>query len=164
MECSDSISELLLKVASLIPISHYLLGIWIISFIFWYNFLEIHIISDLFNGFRGNPVSLTFNTCSEIYHNVVSKCSILHGRYLVTPWLASPHLQTSFLNFLGRPPKFTYKRQLFITPDGGTIAFDWLMPSDVNRGSSYRSNVISKEDTTPIVIVIPGLMSDSDSP
>ncbi|PIA41004.1 hypothetical protein AQUCO_02300049v1 [Aquilegia coerulea] len=164
--CSDccSISELVLKAASLIPISHYLLGIWIISFICCYNFLEIHIISDFFNGFRGNPVSLTFNSSSQIYQNVVSKCSILHGRYLVTPWLASPHLQTSFLNFLGRPPKFTYKRQLFLTPDSGTIAFDWLMPSEVTRSFSHRSNAISKEDTTPIVVVIPGLMSDSDSP
>lgn len=31
-------------------------------------------------------------------------------RYLATPWLASPHLQTLFLSISGRPPSFTYGR------------------------------------------------------
>lgn len=100
---------------------------------------------------------------SEIYSQVVSKCKILGGRYLPTPWLSSPHLQTAFLNFFGRPPRFSYTRQLFNTPDGGTIAFDWLRPSDVIRGPVHTSNVISQDDTTPIVLVIPGLMSDSSA-
>ncbi|KAF9603573.1 hypothetical protein IFM89_037072 [Coptis chinensis] len=163
MDPSDSITELLLKAAALIPITHYLLGIWIIFLIFMYIFLEVHIFQDFLNGFRGNPVTLTYNSCSEIYDGVVSKCRILHGRYLVSPWLSSPHLQTVFLNFFGNPPRFSYRRQLFTTPDGGTIALDWLMPSDVAPAASYMSNSISKDDRTPIVMVIPGLMSDSAS-
>jgi len=31
-------------------------------------------------------------------------------RYLATPWLASPHLQTLFLSISGRPPSFTCRR------------------------------------------------------
>jgi hypothetical protein len=29
---------------------------------------------------------------------------------VATPWLASPHIQTCFLNFHGLPPVFTYTR------------------------------------------------------
>nr|GFA32661.1 embryogenesis-associated protein EMB8-like [Tanacetum cinerariifolium] len=65
---------------------------------------------DLLTGFRGQRVELTFNTCSTLYHEVVSKCTLLHGRYLSTPWLTSPHLQTTFLRFFGRPPVFNYRR------------------------------------------------------
>ena len=31
-------------------------------------------------------------------------------RYCATPWLSSPHVQTVFLNFNGRPPVFSYRR------------------------------------------------------
>lgn len=43
----------------------------------------------------------------------------------------------------------------------GTIALDWLLPSDVAGGFSDTSMIIPKDDTTPIVVVIPGLTSDS---
>ncbi|KAA8536574.1 hypothetical protein F0562_029052 [Nyssa sinensis] len=163
IETSDSPYQLLLEAASLIPISHYLLCFLCISLVFLYNLLEIHILQDLFTGFRGQSVSLTFNSCSEVYQEVASKCRILHGRYLATPWLSSPHLQTAFLSFFGRPPVFSYRRQLFRTSDGGTIALDWLMNSDVSEAAFQVNNIILKDDKTPIVIVIPGLTSDSSS-
>ncbi|THG00930.1 hypothetical protein TEA_001333 [Camellia sinensis var. sinensis] len=107
---SDSPYRLLLTAASLIPISHYLLGFLFICLVYLYNFLEIHFLGDLFTGFTGQPVSLIFNSCSDVYQEVVSKCPILHGRYLSTPWLSSPHLQTFFLSFFGQPPTFNYRR------------------------------------------------------
>ncbi|XP_010256321.1 PREDICTED: embryogenesis-associated protein EMB8 [Nelumbo nucifera] len=162
-EVPVSALELLLQAASLIPILYYVLGSLFVLVVFLYNFLEFHFVRDLLHGFRGDPVSLTFNSFSEIYEGVVSKCRILHGRYLATPWLSSPHFQTAFLNFFGRPPFFSYRRQLFHTPDGGTVALDWLMHSDVTRGASHMNTTISKDDKTPILVVIPGLTSDSAS-
>ncbi|XP_021300122.1 embryogenesis-associated protein EMB8 isoform X2 [Herrania umbratica] len=153
----------------LIPISHYLLAFSVIWAAYLYNFLEIHFFQDLFSGFRGAPVSLTSHPSSPIYNDVVSKCRILHGRYLATPWLSSPHFQTAFLNFFGNPPVFSYNRQLFHASDGGTIALDWLTSSDVPRSTFEMNNAIStndaisKDDTTPVVVVIPGLTSDSAS-
>ncbi|KAM7507641.1 hypothetical protein LguiA_018094 [Lonicera macranthoides] len=165
---SSSLSEnayaLLFRAAKMIPKSHYILGFLCVWIVFLYNFLEFHILEDIFTGFRGSKVSLTYNSCSEIYQGVVSKCRILHGRYLATPWLASPHIQTTFLNFFGRPPVFSYRRKLFHASDGGTFALDWLMSSDVLGDSVYKNNVLSRSDTTPIVVVIPGLTSDSASP
>ncbi|GLU06799.1 hypothetical protein SLE2022_237930 [Rubroshorea leprosula] len=154
----------LFNALSLIPISHYLLALSILSAIFLYNFFEFHFLHDLLTGFRGSPVVLTHNHSSHIYNAVVSNCRILHGRYLATPWLSSPHFQTVFLNFFGNPPAFSYRRQLFHAADGGTMALDWLLSSDVSGGAFRMCNSISKDDTTPLVVIIPGLTSDSASP
>ncbi|EXB57388.1 hypothetical protein L484_016441 [Morus notabilis] len=159
----DNPYALLLLALRLIPLSHYLLAFLLSFSIFLYNFLELHFIEDLLSGFRGCPVSLTYNPSSQIYNGVVSKCRILHGRYLATPWLSSPHIQTVFLNFFGRPPAFSYKRELFHASDGGTIALDWLTKYDVADGGFHMNNSISRDDTTPIMVVIPGLTSDSQS-
>ncbi|KAL8114738.1 hypothetical protein AgCh_021559 [Apium graveolens] len=159
IENSSSPYIQLLKVATLIPISHYLLGFSLIFVTFLYNFLEIHFFQDFFSGFRGQPVLLTFNSCSQLYQEVASKCQILHGRYLATPWLSSPHFQTVFLSFYGRAPSLRYKRELFITPDGGTIALDWAVNSD---GMKVNGEVHT-DDKEPVVVVVPGLTSDSDA-
>ncbi|KAI8550823.1 hypothetical protein RHMOL_Rhmol06G0137400 [Rhododendron molle] len=205
MDCCDNPYGLLFEAISMIPISHYALGLLCILIVVLYNFLEFHLLEDLLTGFRGSPVSLTYNSCSEIYEGVASKCKILHGsegekentgeepvsvererethdiggdieeqlparlqganlqRYLATPWLASPHIQTTFLNFFGRPPAFSYRRHLFHASDGGTIALDWLLNTDVSGEGVYRNSSIAKDDTTPIMVVIPGLTSDSAS-
>ncbi|CAB4319890.1 unnamed protein product [Prunus armeniaca] len=162
-EVSENPYVLLLNDLSLFPISHYFFAFLAFSFAFLYHFLEFHFLQDLFNGFRGSPVSLTYNPSSPIYHGVVSKCRILHARYLATPWLSSPHFQTVFLSFFGRPPAFSYRRKLFNLSDGGTVALDWLLSSDVSGGVFSTNNTIPKGDTTPIVLVIPGLTSDSDA-
>ncbi|XP_021849323.1 embryogenesis-associated protein EMB8 isoform X2 [Spinacia oleracea] len=161
---SNSPYQLILRALLMIPISHYLIGFAISVAVFLYNFLELHLIRDILTGFRGQPITLTFNSESKFYEGVVSKCRVLHGRYLATPWLASPHLQTTFLNFFGRAPVFNYKRQIFHLSDGGTIALDWLMSSDVKGSAVYVDNVIPENDRTPTILVVPGLTSDSDSP
>ncbi|XP_057989622.1 uncharacterized protein LOC110654359 [Hevea brasiliensis] len=122
--------ELIFKALSLIPISHFLLGLLLILLLFLYNFLEIHFLQDLVTGFRGDPVLLTCSSSSELYQSVASKCRILHGRFSPTPWLSSPHLQTAFLSLFGNSPNFSYRRHIFHANDGGTIALDWLMSTD----------------------------------
>ncbi|KAK7279701.1 hypothetical protein RJT34_24758 [Clitoria ternatea] len=160
---SSNVYWLLFKVLALIPIRHYLLAMAFILFSFLYNFLELHFLRDLFSGFSGFSVSLTYNSSSQIYDDVVSKCNILHGRYFPTPWLCSPHLQTLFLNYFGRPPLFNYTRQLFRTSDGGTIAWDWLTNSDGSGAAHDVDGVAVEDESIPIVVVIPGLTSDSSS-
>ncbi|KAH6774956.1 alpha/beta-Hydrolases superfamily protein [Perilla frutescens var. hirtella] len=164
LETPATAYELLFKSAVAIPLPHYLAAGLFCFVVFLYNFLEFHFFQDLFSGFRGAPVFLTYNASSEIYHGVVSKCRTLHGRYLATPWLSSPHFQTSFINFFGRPPLFTYRRQMFHSSDGGTFALDWLLHSDVSGVAAQNDNALAKDDATPIVIMIPGLTSDSASP
>nr|GEW97795.1 embryogenesis-associated protein EMB8-like [Tanacetum cinerariifolium] len=114
----------------LIPISFYLVIVFTVLIIFLYILLEVHIIEDVLSGFRGNCVSLTVDSTSKFYKEVVSKCSLLHGRYFCTPWLFSPHLQTILFRFLVETHNFNYKRELFRCSDGGTIALDWLMNFD----------------------------------
>ncbi|KAK2972661.1 hypothetical protein RJ640_003434 [Escallonia rubra] len=87
MDCSESKDsaspvnayELLFTVIRMIPKSHYVLGFISVTIVFFYNFLEFHFFEDVVLGFRGSPVSLTFNSGSEIYQGVASKCRILHG-------------------------------------------------------------------------------------
>ncbi|MCD7466344.1 hypothetical protein HAX54_002954 [Datura stramonium] len=123
----------------------------------------MYFIQELFTGFRGKPVSLTFNSCCDLYQEVVSKCKILHGRFSSTSWLCSPHLQTIFLQFFERIPACNYQRQIFKTTDGGTIALDWLRNVDAKKPSTEGCDGIQSDDKTPIIVVIPGLTSDSNS-
>ncbi|KAK6121345.1 hypothetical protein DH2020_044917 [Rehmannia glutinosa] len=114
---------------------------------------------------RGQPVVLTFNPCSKVYSDVVSKCRILHGRYLSTPWLCSPHLQTVFLQYFGNPPVVNYRRQILTTSDGGTLALDWVKNAKVKK-QAYQVNdalALQQDEKNPILIIIPGLTSASDS-
>ncbi|KAL6192140.1 hypothetical protein ACLB2K_038527 [Fragaria x ananassa] len=141
----------LLDAFTLIPLWHYLVIFLFIFSVFLYHYLDFHFFQDVFAGFKGCPVTLTYNSNSHIYHNVVSKCRVLHSRYLATPWLASPHLQNFFLTFLGNPPDVTYQRELFRLADGGTIALDWGV------------NSMPRDDASPILMVLPGLTSDPNS-
>lgn len=106
----ESAGELLLRAAALVPWTRYFLAALALAAVLLYRFLELHLLGDLLRGLRGGRVSLTFHPESQVYHRVASKCRSLHGRYLTTPWLASPHLQTLFLSISGRPPSFTYRR------------------------------------------------------
>uniref|UniRef100_A0A452Z6W6 Serine aminopeptidase S33 domain-containing protein n=1 Tax=Aegilops tauschii subsp. strangulata TaxID=200361 RepID=A0A452Z6W6_AEGTS len=55
-----------------------------------------------------------------------------------------------------------YCRQLYTVRDGGTIALDWLLASDSEAADgSSCDGTISSDDSTPIVVVVPGLTSDS---
>lgn len=147
----------------LVPFSHHLFAAISIFLICLYNFLEVHFLRDFFTGFSGDPVVLTCNLSSELYKMVAAKCQLLHGRFLPTPWLSSPHFQTCFLSFPWGAPPVTYRRHLFLTPDGGTLALDWLLHSDVVEGASQVNDAAPKDDRSPILIVVPGLTSDSDS-
>ncbi|CAN4110716.1 unnamed protein product [Withania somnifera] len=131
--------------------------------LYFYIFVEMYFIQDLFTGFRGQSLSLTFNSCCDLYQEVVSKCKILHGRFSSTPWLSSPHLQTIFLQFFERIPACNYQRQIFKTPDGGTIALDWLRHVDVKEPPIEGLDGVRSDDKTPIIMVIPGLTSDSNT-
>lgn len=141
----------------------YIVGLTSILIYFLYNFLEMHLIGDLLVGMRRNSVKLLYDPSSNIATHLLPKCEILKGRYWSTSWLCSPHLQTAFLHFFGRPPMFQYRRQIFLAPDGGTVALDWLT-NDVVGGSANLNTLASVHDETPIVIVIPGLTSDSKDP
>ncbi|GER27480.1 alpha/beta-hydrolase domain-containing protein [Striga asiatica] len=162
MDCYEEILEtpaiayeLLFKSVAAIPLSHYLVGTILFLVVFWYNFLEFHLFQDLFTGFRGGPVLLTYNPSSEIYHGVVAKCRALHGRFI----------QVTFCYYALSVLSDIETKQMFHAPDGGTFALDWLLHSDVVHGvASPNNHAIAKDDKTPIVVMIPGLTSDSASP
>ncbi|XP_051145002.1 uncharacterized protein LOC127260960 isoform X2 [Andrographis paniculata] len=160
---SGSPYEALFRAALSIPLSHYLVGLSLILAVFLYNFFEMHFLEDFLTGFRGQPVILTFNPASQLYHDVVSQCRIFHRRYLSTPWLCSPHLQTIFVQFFGNPPVVNYRRQIFQTSDGGTIALDWVKSDEVKKPPSQLNDEFIQDDKNPILIIIPGLTSDSHS-
>lgn len=79
-----SFYQLLFKELLLIPVSFYMLIVLMALIIILYILLEVHIIDDIFSGFRGNYVSLTVDSSSKLYKEVVSKCNLLHGRLIRT--------------------------------------------------------------------------------
>lgn len=73
--------RLLFKAVGMIPISHYFVGCLCVSLVFLYTFLEFHFVEDFLTG--GSQVKLTYHSGSQLYHAVVSKCQLLHGRYFI---------------------------------------------------------------------------------
>uniref|UniRef100_A0A0D6R189 AB hydrolase-1 domain-containing protein n=1 Tax=Araucaria cunninghamii TaxID=56994 RepID=A0A0D6R189_ARACU len=169
MNCLDGlegseVGTLILRAALNISIWHYFVGFVLVLAYVLYYFLEIHLIGDFIWAMRRNSVRLFYDPTSKIATHLLPNCEILKGRYWPTPWLCSPHLQTAFLHFFGRPPVFAYQRQIFLTPDGGTIALDWLIDNNIVEGAASLNMPSSGKDETPIVIVLPGLTSDSKDP
>ncbi|KAL3689612.1 hypothetical protein R1sor_015921 [Riccia sorocarpa] len=142
----------LVAAAASVPSLEYAVVLLIIGLVWIYNAFDFHFVGDVLKAWRGDPVQLIYSPKSKIAAELLPKCQTLNKRYSATPWLASPHLQTLFLHFFGRSPRVEYQRQLYITPDGGTIALDWVHPPSGQGTAS---------DETPTIITVPGLTSDS---
>ncbi|XP_024530780.1 phospholipase ABHD3 [Selaginella moellendorffii] len=140
--------------AMAVPAWEYAILSTLIAIVLLYHVLDFHFVGDLLTGLRGDKVELVYSPFSRIAGQILAKSQFFNRRYWPTPWLCSPHLQTAFVHFHGRPPKVTYRRELFVAPDGGTTALDWLDPES--------SGSISIQET-PIVIIVPGLSSESSN-
>jgi hypothetical protein len=92
MATAESVGELLLRAAALVPPAHYAVAALVLASAFLYRFLELHVLGDLLRGFRGGRVALTFHPDSHVYRLVASKCRSLHGRWSQTS--SSPHQST----------------------------------------------------------------------
>ncbi|KAJ7513814.1 hypothetical protein O6H91_23G015900 [Diphasiastrum complanatum] len=148
----------LLNEAASVPFWEWAAVFGLLITLFLYHVLDFHFFGDLLCGLRGDVVRLYYSPSSKLAADLVSKCNVLKSRYSPTPWLRSPHLQIAFLHYLGRAPIVNYSRQLFSTPDGGTIALDWV--KSIGRYHMTKEQ-FPASDETPIVVVIPGLTSDS---
>ncbi|XP_024366043.1 uncharacterized protein [Physcomitrium patens] len=155
----------LVETALLVPLWEYLILALLLASIWLYYILDFHFVDDLLHGFRGEVPRLHFSSASYLTSEVLATCKILKQRYFATPWLSSPHLQTMFLHFNGNPPPVKYHRQIYVTPDKGTIALDWVKhPLNDDKGYVDINQENVEIDESPIVIIIPGLTSDSESP
>ncbi|GJP44105.1 hypothetical protein CLOM_g3509 [Closterium sp. NIES-68] len=152
-------------------------GIAAVLLAFLYSWFDLHVVSHVFVGDR---VKVVHHPGSNVARAVFARMRIPH--FWPTPWLCSPHLQTTFVHFFARTPRVPYIRQVVRTPDGGTLALDWAEPaaeaSKVSpgvaaaggkgggqggegrqQGAGGRAEGASE---VPIVIVVPGLTSASD--
>ncbi|CAK9211076.1 unnamed protein product [Sphagnum troendelagicum] len=153
----------LMETAVSVPAWEYFSLVSLLTLAWLYFVLDFHFLADLLCGLRGDPIRLFYNSKSKIPAQVLQQCRVLKERYAVTPWLSSPHLQTLFLHVNGRPPPVKYDRQLYSTADGGTIGLDWVIsPHAVDGVGITSAPQSSASDETPMVVIIPGLTSDSD--
>eukprot|EP00245_Coleochaete_scutata_P009996 TRINITY_DN3426_c0_g1_i1.p1 TRINITY_DN3426_c0_g1~~TRINITY_DN3426_c0_g1_i1.p1 ORF type:complete len:702 (-),score=123.32 TRINITY_DN3426_c0_g1_i1:289-2394(-) len=153
----------LLEIALMMPWKDYVFLASVFSCCLLYKWFDLHIIQDLFSGLRGDMPQLYYSEGSELAGILRAHCSLLLKRYWPTPWLCSPHLQTCYLHFFAIAPKVHYRRELFRTPDGGTIALDWLDPlSRGTAGTTANTNTSPTSSSEPaLVVIVPGLSSNS---
>jgi len=149
----------LMETAASVPAWEYFSLVSLLTLAWLYCILDFHFMSAL----RGDAIRLFYNHESKIQCQILQHCRVLKERYYTTLWLSSPHLQTCFLYFNGRPPPIKYDRQLYITADGGTIALDWVMsPLATDKVGITSAPQSSASDETPMIVIIPGLTSDSN--
>ncbi|CAK9870129.1 unnamed protein product [Sphagnum jensenii] len=149
----------LMETAASVPAWEYFSLVSLLTLAWLYCILDFHFMSAL----RGDAIRLFYNHESKIQCQILQHCRVLKERYYTTLWLSSPHLQTCFLYFNGRPPPIKYDRQLYITADSGTIALDWVMsPLATDKVGITGAPQSSASDDTPMIVIIPGLTSDSN--
>ncbi|KAL7633273.1 UNVERIFIED_CONTAM: hypothetical protein RMT77_016378 [Armadillidium vulgare] len=82
---------------------------------------------------------------------------VLQEKYWPTPWCFESRAQTILASFFrSRLPIINYKRDIFKLRDGGEVCIDWLDPVQ-------NSKVAPEEDSSPIVVLLPGLTGHSQS-
>ncbi|CAI5494794.1 unnamed protein product [Closterium sp. Naga37s-1] len=176
----ESIAAVALAVSQLPPLVWWLLLAALVALLlaFLYNWFDLHVVSHLFVGDR---VKVVHHAGSNVARAVFARMRIPH--FWPTPWLCSPHLQTTFVHFLAPTPDVPYIRHVVRTPDGGTLGLDWAEPAAAApadggekggqgkgagaagmEGSGEAQVAGGRAERTsqvPIVIVVPGLTSQS---
>lgn len=153
----------LAEAATAVSLREYAVLAFALAIVWLYRTLECHFVEDLLRGFRGEVPFLHYNSTSKVAEHIVAKCKTLRRRFCVTPWLSSPHIQMAFLHFKGNPPEVEYHREVYIAHDDGTIALDWVKPPTVEDENGIATDRKLK-DESPIVFIVPGLVSESTDP
>ncbi|CAI7800272.1 unnamed protein product [Closterium sp. NIES-54] len=171
----ESVAAVALAVSQLPPLVWWLLlaALAALLLAFLYNWFDLHVVSHLFVGDR---VKVVHHAGSNVARAVFARMRIPH--FWPTPWLCSPHLQTTFVHFCAPTPHVPYIRHVVRTPDGGTLGLDWAEPEAADgggkggkgagaagMGGSGEARVAGgraeRTSQVPIVIVVPGLTSQS---
>ncbi|CAK9875500.1 unnamed protein product [Sphagnum jensenii] len=84
---------------SVVPAWEYFSLMSLLTLSWLYPVMDFHLMADLLTGLRGDAIRLFHNPESKLPDQILRQCRILK------------------------------ERQLYITPDGGTIALDWLISS-----------------------------------
>ena len=99
--------------------------------------------------------------------SLISACPNLDpaqsAQFKPTPWLASGHLQTVYsaaASFAHVDP-VTYKRRVFIVPDGGTIALDISPPKLADSEIELKETSPEAAEGVPTVVCLHGLTGGS---
>ncbi|CAI5466782.1 unnamed protein product [Closterium sp. Yama58-4] len=122
----ESVAAVALAVSQLPPLVWWLLlaVLAALLLVFLYNWFDLHVVSHVFVGDR---VKVVHNPGSNVARAVFARMRIPH--FWPTPWLCSPHLQTTFVHFFAPTPHVPYIRHVVRTPDGGTLGLDWAEPA-----------------------------------
>ncbi|CAI7801225.1 unnamed protein product [Closterium sp. NIES-53] len=127
----ESVAAVALAVSQLPPLVWWLLlaALAALLLAFLYNWFDLHVVSHLFVGDR---VKVVHHAGSNVARAVFARMRIPH--FWPTPWLCSPHLQTTFVHFCAPTPHVPYIRHVVRTPDGGTLGLDWAEPEAAGEG------------------------------
>ncbi|CAI5976122.1 unnamed protein product [Closterium sp. NIES-64] len=172
----ESVAAGALAVSQLPPLVWWLLlaALAALLLAFLYNWFDLHVVSHVFVG---DKVKVVHHAGSNVARAVFARMRIPH--FWPTPWLCSPHLQTTFVHFCAPTPHVPYIRHVVRTPDGGTLGLDWAEPEAAvgggkggkgagaaGVGGSGEAKVAGgraeRSSQVPIVIVVPGLTSQSN--
>ncbi|KAK3273914.1 hypothetical protein CYMTET_17875 [Cymbomonas tetramitiformis] len=96
---------------------------------------------------------------NEYNDEVIRQCPSLRNVYYPTPFITGPHEQTCVslaAKGFGILPLLNFEREMLLTPDGGSIALDWL-PKPGGSNDKLPPN-------TPIMIVLHGFTGGRGEP
>ncbi|CAI5982537.1 unnamed protein product [Closterium sp. NIES-65] len=127
----ESVAAGALAVSQLPPLVWWLLlaALAALLLAFLYNWFDLHVVSHVFVG---DKVKVVHHAGSNVARAVFARMRIPH--FWPTPWLCSPHLQTTFVHFCAPTPHVPYIRHVVRTPDGGTLGLDWAEPEAAGEG------------------------------
>lgn len=133
------------------------------DYFYWKVVASAILICFLIAKYQARPMKMYYNSKDKLMKEFIEKTNIKNMIFRPFFLCLTPFSQTAMVLLVENIQKSIWKNnteiELFITPDGGTLAVEWSIDNGVGKPPTTAEEVSYRK---PILLVAPGLQNESD--